>query len=122
MSREGVPLLVIQRQHAHLGITSTHLRGIDNTEIIHTVHQRPAPMIPPRAASSPPPDRQKPCELALAARPRTAGVPPEQLVRAGRRPHLPPWRITRSPITRWRIFVPAIGIVCVDHPGRESDH
>jgi hypothetical protein len=33
-------------QHADLGITSTYLRGIDNTEIIHTVHQRPAPMIP----------------------------------------------------------------------------
>ena len=48
MSREGVPLVVIQRQlgHAHLGITSGYLRGIDNTEIIHTVHQRPAPMIP----------------------------------------------------------------------------
>jgi site-specific recombinase XerD len=44
MSREGVPLVVIQRQlgHAHLGITSVYLRGIDNTEIIHTVHQRPA--------------------------------------------------------------------------------
>jgi site-specific recombinase XerD len=48
MSREGVPLLVIQRQlgHANLSITSVYLRGIDNTEIIHTVHQRPAPMIP----------------------------------------------------------------------------
>ena len=48
MSREGVPLLVIQRQlgHADLGITSAYLRGIDNTEIIHAVHQRPAPMIP----------------------------------------------------------------------------
>jgi site-specific recombinase XerD len=48
MSREGVPLLVIQRQlgHADLAITSVYLRGIDNTEIIHTVHERPAPMIP----------------------------------------------------------------------------
>ncbi len=48
MSREGVPLLVIQRQlgHANLSITSVYLRGIDNTEIIHTVHQRPAPVIP----------------------------------------------------------------------------
>jgi site-specific recombinase XerD len=37
MSREGVPLVVIQRQlgHADLGITSSYLRGIDNTEIIH---------------------------------------------------------------------------------------
>jgi site-specific recombinase XerD len=48
MSREEIPLLVIQRQlgHADLGITSAYLRGIDNTEIIHTVHERPAPMIP----------------------------------------------------------------------------
>ena len=42
MSREGVPLVVIQRQlgHADLGITSSYLRGIDNTEIIHAVHPR----------------------------------------------------------------------------------
>jgi integrase len=49
MSREGVPLLVIQRQLGHyadLGITSAYLRGIDSTEINHTVHERPAPMIP----------------------------------------------------------------------------
>ena len=48
MSREGVPLLVIQRQlgHADLAITSVYLRGIDNTEIVHAVHGRPAPMIP----------------------------------------------------------------------------
>ncbi len=48
MSREGVPLLVIQRQlgHADLAITSVYLRGIDNTEIVHAVHERPAPMIP----------------------------------------------------------------------------
>src|SRR2546421_10150703 len=47
MSREGIPLLVIQRQlgHADLGITSVYLRGIDNTEIVHAVHERPAPMI-----------------------------------------------------------------------------
>jgi site-specific recombinase XerD len=55
MSREGIPLLVIQRQlgHADLGITSAYLRGIDNTEIIHTVHERPAPVIPatPRLAA-----------------------------------------------------------------------
>jgi site-specific recombinase XerD len=48
MSREGVALLVIQRQlgHADLAITSVYLRGIDNTEIVHAVHERPAPMIP----------------------------------------------------------------------------
>jgi integrase/recombinase XerD len=43
-----VPLVVIQRQlgHADLGVTSVYLRGIDSTEIIDTVHERRAPMIP----------------------------------------------------------------------------
>jgi integrase len=47
MAREGVPL-VIQRQlgHTNLGITSIYLQGIDNTEIIDTVHARRAPMVP----------------------------------------------------------------------------
>jgi integrase/recombinase XerD len=46
-----IPLLVIQRQlgHADLGITSSYLRGIDNTEILHAVHERPIPMIPAEA-------------------------------------------------------------------------
>ena len=48
MAREGVPLIVIQRQlgHSNLGITSIYLQGIDNAEIIDTVHARRAPMIP----------------------------------------------------------------------------
>jgi site-specific recombinase XerD len=48
MAREGVPLVVIQRQlgHSNLGITSVYLQGIDNAEIIDTVHSRRAPMIP----------------------------------------------------------------------------
>jgi len=47
MAHEGVPLLVIQRQlgHSNLGITSVYLQGIDNAEIIDTVHARRAPMI-----------------------------------------------------------------------------
>lgn len=51
MAREGVPLVVIQRQlgHANLGITSIYLQGIDNAEIIDTVHNRAAPMIPAAA-------------------------------------------------------------------------
>jgi site-specific recombinase XerD len=55
MSCEGVPLLVIQRQlgHADLAITSVYLRGIDNTEIVHAVHERPAPMIPAHNGLSP---------------------------------------------------------------------
>jgi hypothetical protein len=32
--------------HADLGIASAHLREIDSTEIIHTVHERPVPKIP----------------------------------------------------------------------------
>ena len=48
MAREGVPLVVIQRQlgHSNLGITSVYLQGIANAEIIDTVHGRRAPMIP----------------------------------------------------------------------------
>jgi integrase/recombinase XerD len=51
LAREGVPLPVIQRQlgHAHVGVTSTYLQGIDMTEIIATVHARRAPMIPASA-------------------------------------------------------------------------
>jgi hypothetical protein len=45
MARAGVPLIVIQRQlgHSNLGITSVYLQGIDNAEIIETVHARRAP-------------------------------------------------------------------------------
>ena len=52
MAREGVPLIVIQRQlgHSNLGITSIYLQGIDNAEIIDTVHARRAPMIPVSAS------------------------------------------------------------------------
>jgi hypothetical protein len=48
MSRKGLPLLVIARQlgHADPAITSVSLHGIDNTGIVHAVHERPAPMIP----------------------------------------------------------------------------
>ena len=55
MAREGVPLVVIQRQlgHANLGITSVYLQGIDNAEIIDTVHARRAPMIPATAGLRP---------------------------------------------------------------------
>lgn len=36
-----------------LGITSTYLRGIDNTEIIHATHERPTPMIPATSGLTP---------------------------------------------------------------------
>jgi hypothetical protein len=51
MAHEGVPLVVIQRQlgHAHLGMTSVYLQGIDISEIISTVHGRPSPTISPTA-------------------------------------------------------------------------
>ena len=51
MAREGISLNVIQRQlgHANLGITSVYLQGIDNHEIIDTVHGRPAPTLPASA-------------------------------------------------------------------------
>jgi site-specific recombinase XerD len=52
MPREGVPLIVIQRQlgHSNLGVTSVYLQGIDSGEIIETVHARRAPMIPVSAS------------------------------------------------------------------------
>ena len=48
LAHEGVPLVVIQRQlgHSNLGITSVYLQGIDNAEIIETVHARRVPMVP----------------------------------------------------------------------------
>jgi site-specific recombinase XerD len=48
LALEGVPLNIIQRQlgHTNLGVTSIYLQGIDNAEIIATVHARKAPMIP----------------------------------------------------------------------------
>jgi site-specific recombinase XerD len=51
MAREGVPLNVIQRQlgHADLGVTSVYLQGIDNTEVISTIHARRAPTMPASA-------------------------------------------------------------------------
>jgi site-specific recombinase XerD len=54
MAHEGVPLVVIQRQlgHAHLGVTSVYLQGIDNAEIIDAVHARRPPMIPATAGLS----------------------------------------------------------------------
>ena len=52
MAREGVPLIVIQRQlgHSNLGITSVYLQGIDSGEIIETVYARRAPVIPVSAS------------------------------------------------------------------------
>ncbi len=57
MAHEGLPLVVIQRQlgHAHLGVTSIYLQGIDNAEIIDTVHARRPPVIPATAGLGPKP-------------------------------------------------------------------
>jgi integrase/recombinase XerD len=51
LAREGVPLIVIQRQlgHSNLGITSVFLQGIDNAEIIDTVYARPTPIVQVKA-------------------------------------------------------------------------
>jgi integrase/recombinase XerD len=50
--REGVPLIVIQRQlgHSNLGITSVYLQGTDSGEVIETVHARRVPMVPVSAS------------------------------------------------------------------------
>jgi site-specific recombinase XerD len=51
MAREGVSLDVIQRQlgHANLASPRVYLHGIDNAEIVDTVHARRPPMIPASA-------------------------------------------------------------------------
>lgn len=74
MAREGVPLVVIQRQlgHANLGVTSIYLQGIDNSEIIDAVHARRPPVIPAAAGliglpATTPPTRSTP-ELAARSR------------------------------------------------------
>ena len=52
MAREGVPLIVIQRQlgHSTLGITSVYLRDIDSGENPRARAGRPSPMIPASAS------------------------------------------------------------------------
>ena len=47
LMHEGIPLPLIQRQlgHSHLSTTGTYLEGINNEEIISTVHARRAPMM-----------------------------------------------------------------------------
>ena len=84
MAREGVPLIVIQRQlgHTNLGITSIYLQGIDNTEIIDTVHARRAPMVPVHSSLA-----------ALNA--ATGGGGAVDFLAAGPRPD-------HQPGTRWR--------------------
>jgi integrase-like protein len=56
LAHKGVPLVTIQRQlgHCNLGVTSIYLQGIDNAEIIETVHSRPAPVTQPHPACTPP--------------------------------------------------------------------
>jgi integrase-like protein len=48
MAHEGVPLVVIQGQlgYENLRVTPIYLQGIDSSEIISTVHSRPATVIP----------------------------------------------------------------------------
>jgi integrase/recombinase XerD len=52
---EGIPLPIIQRQlgHAHLGITSIHLQGIDTRKIVDTIHHRRPPVISATAGIRP---------------------------------------------------------------------
>jgi hypothetical protein len=48
--RSAVPRVQRQLGHSNLGSTSIDLRGIDNGEIIDTVHSRHTPMIPVSAS------------------------------------------------------------------------
>ena len=42
----AVDTVEVDARDADLAITSVYLRGIDNTEIVHAIHERPTPMIP----------------------------------------------------------------------------
>jgi integrase len=55
MAHEAIALPIIQRQlgHAHLGITSIYLQGIDTREIVDTVNHRRPPVIPASAGLRP---------------------------------------------------------------------
>jgi integrase/recombinase XerD len=79
MAREGVPLIVMQRQlgHTNLGITSVYLQGIDNAEIIDTVHARRAPMIPVDSSLASDPSRRPAAEArSLSRRSSSSGSQP----------------------------------------------
>jgi integrase len=82
MAREGVPLIVIQRQlgHSNLGITSVYLQGIDSGEIIETVHTRRAPMI---AVSASLRLRSRASPAQLVARSDTGAGTPTRIMRCG---------------------------------------
>src|SRR5215217_7982007 len=77
MAREGVPLIVIQRQlgHTNLGITSVYLQGIDNTEIIDAVHSRRAPMVLIQIASQAP-GSERLAECSIHRRSQATAAPP----------------------------------------------
>lgn len=81
------PLVVIQRQHANLGITSVYLQGIDSNKIIDTVHRRPAP------CSRPAPDS---ASRRLAQTPATVSPCPSAGPRA-RRAFLRAWKAVARP-------------------------
>ena len=103
MAREGVPLIVIQRQlgHTNLGITSIYLQGIDNAEIIDTVHARRAPMVPVHSSLQvrTERDRRQRSPDFLAAGPRPTGAVNRL---ACRTPRAAPCRRRRSELVQSR--------------------
>ena len=72
MAREGVPLIVIQRQlgHTNLGSTSIYLRGIDNTEISTPSTRAARPWSPSTARSASEVTAAEGSRHPSAARPR----------------------------------------------------
>jgi hypothetical protein len=74
------------------GCTSVYLRGIDNTEIVHAVHDRPAPVIP------------QPTAFDFRAKPNQSG--PRRLARptASARPGRSKAVVTHGPETPAHVF------------------
>jgi integrase len=117
LTREGVPLIVIQRQlgHSNLGITSVYLQGIDNAEIIETVHARHQPMIqsqPSHRADKSLARRCRSSRIAIA-NPEAAEALPTRPKRKRFRPANHPGRVRRDAPRRGRL------LMC---PTRRSHH
>jgi integrase len=78
LAHEGVALNVIQRHfgHTNLGVTSIYPQGIDNAEIIATVHARKAPMIPASAGLRLETEPRSPCRRSHRYWSRRGGALP----------------------------------------------
>jgi hypothetical protein len=128
MASEGIRLPTIQRQlgHAHLGITSIDLQGVDTLEIVDTAHHRRQP------------SQRRPAAITTEERARDECIarPGDQLDshhRAAEKPRMGPKAVTVVVPTNtgmwlgWskksgtvRLLIPRIGLAARPWPGVAS--